>query len=55
MQKMARKGIIADDSKILRFVDSILAIGFHIAKDLPPGTFSRAWIAKYLKMAENFV
>ena len=37
---MARKGVIADDSESLGFVDCILAIGFRIAKDLLPETIS---------------
>ena len=55
MLKMARKGVTADDRECLGFVDRILAIGFRIAKDLLPGNISRAWMAKYLKRAENFV
>ena len=39
---MARKGVTEDDSESLGFEDRILAIGFCIAKDLPPGTISRA-------------
>ena len=46
---MVRKGVTADDSKSWRFVDRILAIGFGIAKDLPPETISGSWMAKYLK------
>ena len=52
---MARKGVKADDSKSLGFVGRILAIGFRIAKDLPPGTISREWMAKYLKRTKKFV
>ena len=55
MLKMAKKGVTEDDSKSLGFVGSILAIGFRIAKDLPPGTISRTWMAKYLKRTEKFV
>ena len=43
------------DSENLRFVDRILAIGFRIAKELPPETVNRAWMAKYLKTTEKFV
>ena len=52
---MAKKGLTADDSEGLEFVDHILAIGFRITKDLPPGTISRAWVAKYLKRTKKFV
>ena len=52
---MPRKGVTANVSKSLRFVDCTLAIGFHIAKDLSPETISRAWMAKYLKRSEKFV
>ena len=52
---MARKGVTADDSKSLGFVDRILAIGFRIAKDLPPETISRAWVVKYLKRTKKIV
>ena len=34
---------------------SILAIGFRIAKDLQPGTISRAWVAKHLKRTKKIV
>ena len=46
---MARKSVTADDTESLGFADRILAIGFRIAKDLPPETISRAWVIKYLK------
>ena len=36
-------------------MDRILAIGFRIAKDLPPETNSGAWITKYLKETEKFI
>ena len=49
---MARKGVTADGSKSLQFVDRI---GIGIAKDLPPETISRAWMVKYLKRTEKFV
>ena len=53
---MARKvGITAGDSKSWRFVDRILAIGFRIAKNLPPETISIAWMAKYSKRTKKFV
>ena len=52
---MARKGVTADDSESLGFVNRILPIGFRITKDLPPGTISRAWLAKYLKRTKKFV
>ena len=52
---MGRKGVTADDSKSLGFVDRTLVIGFRIAKDLPPGTISRAWVAKFLKRMKKFV
>ena len=55
MLKMAREGVTADDIKSWWFVDCILAIGFRIAKDLPPETISGAWMAKYLKRTEKFV
>ncbi len=32
-----------------------MAITFRIAKDLPPGTISRSWVAKTLNRSENFV
>ena len=51
---MARKGVIADDSKSLRFVGRILAIGFLIAKNPPPGTICRAWVEKYLRRTKKF-
>ena len=52
---MARKGVTADDSESLGFVDRILAIDFCLAKDLPPETISRAWVTKYLKRTKIFV
>ena len=50
---MARKSVTANDSKSLRFMDCILAIGFCITKDLQPGTISRTWVAKYLKKTKK--
>ena len=41
---MPKKGVT-----VQRPGDRILATVFLIAKDLPPGTISRAWAAKYLK------
>ena len=55
MIKIVRKGVTADDSESLLFLDRILAIGFCIAKDVSPETVSRAWMAKYLKRTEKFV
>ena len=55
MLKMARKGVTVDDSKSWWFVDRILAIGFRVAKDLPPETISGAWMAKHLKETEKFI
>ena len=52
---MARKGVTADDSESLGFVNHILAIGFCIAKNLSPGTISRAGVAKYLKRTKKIV
>ena len=52
---MARKGVTTDDSESLGFMDCILAIGFRIVKDLPPGITSRAWETKYLKSMKKFV
>ena len=46
---MAWKGVTAGDGKSLQFVVCILAISFCIIKELPAGTISRAWAAKYLK------
>ena len=45
-------GDTADDNESLRFVDRILAIGFRIAKDLPPETISRAWMSKDRKFVQ---
>ena len=55
MLKMARKGVTANDSKSWLFVNRILAIGFRIAKDLPPESISGAWMAKYWKRTEKYV
>ena len=52
---MAKNGVAADDSARLRFVDRILATGFRIAKNLPPETISRAWMANYSNRTEKFV
>ena len=32
-----------------------MAITFRIAKEQPPGTVSRSWVAKYLNRSEDFV
>ena len=55
MLKMQRKGVTTDDGESFLFVDQILAIGFRIAKDLPPETISRPWMTKYFKRTEQFV
>ncbi len=43
------------DSEKKRWVSCIMAITFRIAKDLPPGTISRSWVAKTLNRFEYFV
>ena len=52
---MARKGVTEDDNESLGFLDRILSIRFRIVKDLPPGTISRAWVAKFLKRTKRIV
>ncbi len=34
------------DNEKKRWMSRIVAITFRIAKDLPPGTISRAWVTK---------
>ena len=46
---MVTKGVTADDSKSLRFLDCILV------KNVSPKTICRARIAKYLKRTEKFL
>lgn len=50
-----RAGVKTGDSKHLREVDRIIAWTFWEAKDEPPGTISRPWVAKFLKSSETFV
>lgn len=51
---MATSSSYADSEK-KRWVSRIMAITFRIAKDLPPGTISRSWVAKTLNRSEDFV
>ncbi len=51
---MAASSSYADSEK-KRGVSRIMAITFRIAKDLPPGTIYRSWVAKTLNRSEDFV
>ena len=44
-----------NDSEENRWIQRIMAITFRIAKDLPPNTITRKWVAKYLNRSEEFV
>lgn len=43
------------DSEKNRWICRIMAITFRTARDLPSGTISRSWVAKYIKRSEDFV
>ena len=51
----ARSGVKHGDTKKVREIDHVVAWSFGNAKDLPEGTVSRCWVAKFIKRSETFV
>ena len=51
----AKKGVKPGDSRKLMEIDRIIAWTFRNARDLPPGTISRSYVANFLKRSEDFV
>lgn len=46
---------LVNDTEEGRWICRIMSIAFRIAKEQPPATISRSWIANYLHRSESFV